>query len=347
MSDFAYIISKVRAKIGRLLSLEDYKAILGSNKPFHVINILSKAGYPKSQLLKLNEKSFLELTEPINEFLNKEFDSIILESPIFLKNFLDAYRGLLESQSIVSTLKLAIRLGGLISKANIIPLNTINKSFYEYIVLKDSLNEAINSLKDKNLQELIVNRLKEALIYGCTSPLYSLIGKFIKDCLKILKGFKKPEKNSYRLLGLFSDLANIQIIFNSKLKGLNFLISKQYLINEINYRIKKESLLEFLTMKDSKAFFESLSKTWFKRYMNKVYELSLKIDSIYDALDTPCLKALADESRIVLTGYPFQLSTILSALNLKWIEVRNINLTLLSLENRINPLIILKLLIIP
>ena len=224
---------------------------------------------------------------------------------------------------------------------HIIPVGTMDKERYRAIIAgSKSIENAVNSLSNleygATLKE-VWNECKEnedllPLEVALDKAAYNAILNIIEE----LKGLDKKIAKS--ILGIEIDSVNAKIILKSKAKGLSKEQTKEYLMPTAF--LDEETLVEVMGTTDVKAALERLFKAaenvnnpFYKDFFDQILkEREAPLSLLERRLDSFSLKMSAK----MLNEYTryYNIGFVLSFLNLKWFEIRNLRCIILGSERR-------------
>lgn len=337
--NYNFIAAKIKAMYNRLLEREVYIKLIKTRNINEYITVLSKTIY--NQYIRDVRDVDLQSMESI--ILKSLFDDIMViirYSPKnvsnFIVNFLDRFE--------VENIKVIIK--GLFLKIN-------PREIVKYIVptpLGLTLDDYYNVFEKSNDIEGLV-RLLNGTDYGDIIKKYLALNReypyiFIDSDLDkyvYLKLWVMKEEIRKRLdrkiaegfLGLEADLLNIRTILRGKKLGLSFDDIREFII-PIYYTINEGDLVDMLKSKDIEGVFSIISRSYYGYLLRKVLEDYRLRDSI-SLIDNEMMKLMIRFSREIVKRYLSltHIGWLLSYINLKWIETRNLRILLYGIIENI------------
>ncbi|MEM2505301.1 MAG: V-type ATPase subunit [Candidatus Bathyarchaeia archaeon] len=335
--NYNFIAAKIKAMYSRLLERDIYIKLIKTRSIDEYINILSKTVY--NQYIKDVREVNLQLMEGI--ILKSLFDDIMViirYSPKnaynFIVNFLDRFE--------VENMKVIIK--GLFLKMN-------PKEIVRYIVpvpLGLTLDDYYNIFeKSRDIEGLL--RLLDGIDYSNIIRKYLDRGDsyifidsdldkhvylklwFMKE--RILKHLDRKIAEGF--LGLEADLLNIRTILRGKKLGLSFDDIREFII-PIYYTISEADLIDMLRSKDIDDVFSIIKRGIYGYLLSKVFE-DYRLRNSISLIDNEMMKLIARFSREIVKRYPSlsHIGWLLSYINLKWVEARNLRIILYGIVENI------------
>ena len=338
--NYEYINALVRGQIGNLLKPNDYKAVLGCNKPSDIAQVLSSSSY--SELLtRSGTDSFAAIDETVSSAASQNATKVIAASPDSARTILNEYRLSLESRSLVNSLRLQINPGDVAASAGVIPLGAIPEIYYKLTPAAKGGGYGKN-FSDPKLSHLVAESLQAALRYTSTLPLLRIITYLCERFLDRKPDDTHGEEASLERLVISNiDGANLEVILTAMNQGMEQHAVPASLLSQRG-SLGGESLLAALNLREIERLSALFSNS---RYRSC---LELKSGETFNDLLVRlpyCLMML--KSHYALAGYPFRASTVAVGITLKLLEIRNLRLAISGASGRLNRAFVFRLMAIP
>ncbi|WEU40050.1 MAG: V-type ATPase subunit [Candidatus Odinarchaeum yellowstonii] len=336
----SFLNAKIRGLKSKLLTPEEFNALVGSKTLQAMIRILSYTDYSKY----ISKQAGLELSErDVDSLLNKAFidalESIRMVSLPELRSLLTAIRSKYEAAVLKTLLRLKFS-GEPVQKAlmNVIPVGLFSEKTIMELFSKGTLKSMIESIPDEGYRNALTSawrdfeREKVMLPLEIALDYYTFI-RMLNSARRILT----PEDYLaiYNYMGRVIDVTNINIILRSKIFNLNPVEIQRMIVREGRY-IKKDLLLAAIRSRNIEEAVKHFMTPPFDEYLSvgwKKYQAKKEFYLIENMLE----KCLYDKAKLVLSTYPFQIQTPLAFIDLKFYEVNSIKTIVIALLEGIPP----------
>lgn len=338
-AEYAFLIGKIRGLASALLTLDQYKSILGCKSLIELVSVLKSTSY-KQVLEKEEWSNYEELRKVIAGTFSRFFTSILKEIPTKDRDFIKAYQLLFEARSLVAAFRVAFGLDDLMVKAQVLPSGVLNVADYQRILKSSELTMSTAWISNRELREVSIKVIKETTKIRSPLPLQAIVEIALNSCLTKLEDLPEDKQIPLRaLLGYQVDAANIITVIRAVHDHVHPRLGESYLIKPF-YMVSLDKLRAALGC-------QSVEAAQFL-VMEKYKEIpeELLSEGTIEAFEYGFLHRLAERGRIAMSGYPFQVRTIIGFFELRWIEARNVNLIFFGMEVGAKPDGILKRIIV-
>ncbi len=336
----SFLNAKIRGLKSKLLSSEEFNALIGSKTLQAMIRILSYTDYSKY----ISKQAGMELSErEIDSLLNKAFidaiESIRMVSPPEIRSLLTVIRSKYEAAVLKTLIQLKYS-GEPTQKAliNVIPVGLFSEKTILELLSKGTLKSMIEAIPDEGYKNVLTSAWRDFEREKILLPLeialdYYSITRMLNSARRILT----PEDYLaiYNYMGRAIDATNINVILRSKLFNLNPVLIQKMIVREGRY-IKKDVLLSAIRARNLEEAVKHFMIPPFDYYLSigwKKYQAKKEFYLIENML----AKSIYDKARLVLGTYPFQIQTPLAFVDLKFYEVNAIKTILIALLEGIPP----------
>jgi len=347
--NYNFIVTKIKAMYNRLLEKDIYLKLIKTRSIDEFIAILSKTVY--NQYIRDLKEADFQLIE--NIALKSLFDDIMIiikYSPKnvsnFIINFLDRFE-IENIKIILKSLYLGIRSREIFRYIVPTPLGLTLDDYYDIFEKTNSIEDFIHLLNGTDYSDII----NKCLVQGKENTyifIDSALDKYVYLKLWIMKDVlqkRLDRKIAEGGLGLEIDLLNIRTILRGKKLGLSLDDLREFIIPAY-YAINEKDLLDILEYKDVESIFNILNKTPYGYLLRNVLEDYKFKDSI-SLVDSEMMKLMIKFSREIIKKYYSHnhIGWLLSYINLKWIETKNLRILLYSIVENIPKEIIEKVVV--
>jgi V/A-type H+-transporting ATPase subunit C len=336
---YNFIITKIKAMYDRLLEKDIYLKLIKTRSIDEFITVLSKTAY--NQYIRDVKEANLQLIE--NIILKSLFDDIMIvikysprDASNFIINFLDRFE-IENIKVILRSLYLGIRSREIVRYIVPTPLGLTLDDYYDIFEKANSIEGFIHLLSGTDYSDII----KKYLVFGKEDAyifIDSALDKYVYLKLWIMReNLQKrlDRKIAEGVLGLEIDLLNIRTILRGKKLGLSLDDLREFIIPAY-YAINEKDLVDMLKYKDIESIFSILNKTLYGYLLRNVLEDYKFRDSI-SLIDSEMMRLMIKFSREIIKKYYSynHIGWLLSYINLKWIEVKNLRILLYSIVENI------------
>ncbi len=336
---YEYVNALVRGQIGNLLKLYDYEAILGCTRPSDIVHVLSRTTYGQ-MVARTTPESFADLREAVMSAASKSAESFIASSPDSARIVLEDFRLLLESRSIVNSLKLRFNQNDLVSSSGAIPLGAIPSKYYE-LPSESQGRGHIETIQDSGLARVIRESLETARRCGCVAPLLRILiycGERSLD--RISEVSSEDLTSTLRPINSMIDAANLEIVLTSIQCGIEPQTVRSWLFSQ---RGTLDGVIEgALGFRDIVQLLAWLRDSRYGPCLEAKSE-----ETVDDLLNRLPYCLMRREARSVLSGYPFRASTVAAGMMLKLLEIRNLRLAVAGASGGLGRAAALRLMVFP
>lgn len=327
VSQYAYINAKIRGMRSKLLPSSTMDSLVGAGN-FETLIRLLESTYYKAVISRIpaRELSPESLDRVFSQDFMERFETVISFAPGGSKNLLDSMKKKFEA----ATLKTLIRAK--VAKVEIdramryaIPVGAFTEDVCRRLLGTKDIREFAGEIPEPDLRRAVGGALFEYEKLNATFPLEAAVdqqvyGELWRD-VNQLKGTDKP--SGQKLIGTEIDAINTRSVLRSKVLELEPEYARSYLL-KVTYRLRHKDLKEALEAESVSDAVKQLAIHQYRKVMMIALQKYMKDKSLAAfelALDG--LRAEASK-KISYTRSPFQVGTILSFLNLKWFEIRNL-----------------------
>jgi ATP synthase A1 C subunit len=343
VSKYAYISAKVKGMRLRLLDSEDYKALIDCHDLNQVLEYLENTDYGEEiaeARLRGSEAAIIE--EAIMKNLFKTFRKVAEKAPSTLRSFILESMRKFEVENIKAILR-CLRAGlsprealGFITP---IPFGLPREAYEGFLEKITGIEDLVRRMENTDYGTVLKASLDDYLSKGSLLPLEAALDKHLYGSLwargEKMKG--RDRRISTALLGMEIDLLNIKVILRSKSLGLGKEDCLGYLIpilhnltrEQIEKALEAEEVGDAIVALSARPYAELLAKTLVE------YETT----GFFKGFDIERDRIILKENRRIVRIYPspFHAGTVLSFLNLKWFEVRNLRTLIYGKEDGLLP----------
>ncbi|MGQ9542781.1 MAG: V-type ATPase subunit [Candidatus Bathyarchaeia archaeon] len=324
-SGYEYVNAMVRAQVGRLLKIQDYEAILGCSRPEDLAKVLRDTPYGES--ITTWPRDFSDMMEEFTLTVGRSVDTFLHASPEFVRPLLEGYMLMLESRSIVNTIRSEMGDESTLAEAGIIPLGVIKRS---------TLKGRPEACWDRNFERIIQEVKEEAAMHKCAAPLFRLIKYCGRIAVNVVAEAPAGEQSSMlRLIESLIGAVDVEILLKGTLCGMSFSDIRGWLSNyggleEVESRYGGD--IEYM-----------LGQLRGRRYGNCLSKRpGNQVEHILERFPY-CI--LLHEAHSAMSGYPFRASTVAAGISLKLVEARNLRLAIMGASGRIDRRLAFKLMV--
>jgi len=330
--NYAYVIAYVRALRSRLLSEEQYEALLKAKDGQDVLRCLSDTVY--SSYLSEYSGRPLSLSD-IDSMIFKDYHHILKE--LMNIHTTERARQLLETTYLrheFSCLRIIMRLvmaGASPEKSAqlITPLGRYTPEHISRLLKAKDLRQLFSGFDDPKIRTIAIDGIAECEEVNSTIPVEMAVDRFHLNSLWAIVGKldtwdKEPVRD---IVGTEIDTTNIGLILRGKHLGMPFPVLRDLVIpirykldHEIEVAVEAATALEAMQTFSSGHYGTTISDVMAECERQKTLlplELALK-------------RFFAQRCSHAFVGYPFGIGPLLAFLNLKYFEALDIRALLLG-----------------
>jgi len=346
---YAYINAMVRGMKTRLLDKERFYTLIGSRDLKGLLHLLEDTPYRSDVHRIMEDISPITVEQVLMENFIRTVENIIEISPRDLKEILKKLLQRFE----VSNLKLVLRakhsgLGFPDIQSKLLPLKRFGKEMCRLLLERtNTIDDVVDLLKPSPYGEALRQSLVEYRLRGTLLPLETALDKLVYQTL-LNSAYKLgglDGKIAREIFGSEVDTVNIKTAIRCKLLGVELDIYQNYILPR-GFVFDEEYLVKAYTSPGIEKLFEAFLVHPYKSYIQRGFEDYRKTGSLM-RLEVELEKALANVNREICHKYPspLHIGVVLSYLNLKWFEVKNLRTIMLGKLSKIPSEKIAKLLI--
>ncbi|MFX0096747.1 MAG: V-type ATPase subunit [Candidatus Hodarchaeota archaeon] len=327
VSQYAYINAKIRGMRSKLLTSSTMDSLVGAGN-FRMLIRLLESTYYKGVISSIpaGELDPERLDKAFSQDFMERFETVTSFAPGSSKGLLDSMKRKFEA----STLKTLIRAKAAKIETDramryVIPVGAFTEDICRGLLETKDIRELAGAIPEPDLRQAVGGALFEYERVNATFPLEVAIDQHVYSELwndvKKLKGTDKP--SGQKLIGTEIDAINIRSVLRSKILALEPELAVSYLL-KATYRLGQKDLKEALEAESVSDAIEHLAIHQYRKAMMTALQKYMKEESLA-AFEIALDRMRAESNRKVsYTRSPFQVGTILSFLNLKWFEIRNL-----------------------
>lgn len=351
VSKYAYISAKVKGMKLRLLSREAYEALLRCHDLSEVCTSLENTEYSleiaEARLLGIQATT---LERAFIKNLFKVFTKVAEKSPSEVRAFIAVNMRKFEIENVKAILR-AVRAGLRPEEAMsfVIPVPFgLQSDAYESLLRKvGGVEDLVRRMEVTEYGPVLGDLLEDYAEKRSLLPLEAGLDRLLYGSL-----FSKMDKMAGRdrrivadLLGTEVDLVNINVILRSKALRLRAEDAYRYVF-PVFCHITEKQVGEAMNAQDVEGAITALTVRPYAEMLSKIL-LDYQDTGFLTDIDVEKDHLLLEASRSLRRMYlsPFHIGTILSFLNLKWFEVRNLRALVYGKEDGLPQEAIEKLLV--
>ncbi|MHC1581532.1 MAG: V-type ATPase subunit [Candidatus Syntropharchaeia archaeon] len=334
VSKYAYVNAKVKAIMSDLLGEREIRSLVEAGSAKEMVSILMNTPYREEISSLPADASLVSIERAFKENLVETYIRVIRSTKDEVRNLLTEILRKFEVENIKRVLR--AKISGVSEEIVFFPVEKFFGRRFSKLTEVASIEELIGLLEGtiyrKILEEALPEYKKEKKAFPLEIALDNQL--FISIWKKIEK--LSPEDRSYakNLLGTMIDCANIMTILRCKEEDIEIGELKKYLL-PIKFRFDFDTAKDFVMAEDVKTAVLSLPLPYGKLLSEAVpvFEAEKSLFPLEWVLENHLL----GKSRKVMSGYPFQIGTVIGFFNIKEVEVKNLCTIAICKENGIPP----------
>jgi V/A-type H+-transporting ATPase subunit C len=347
---YAYVSAKVRGMKLLLLNKERFYSLLGSRDLEGLLRLLEDTPYELEAYRIMEKPTPANIETTLMENFVKTVETIIDESPSILKDFLRRNLRKLEA----SNLKLVLRAkhSGLKFtdiQDQLFPLKTFEVETCKALLEgAKTVKDIVYSLEGSPYIDSLKSALPEYESKNSLLPLETALDKYIY--LTLIDGLREfgslDRKVAQELIGVEVDTLNVKVAIRCKKLNVEQEVFQNYIIPS-GYVFDEERLLKAYTVSGVEELFQALAVHHYTPYIMRGFEDYKNTKSLM-GLEVELDRLLMKINKEICRKYPspFHVGVVLSYVNLKWFEIRNLRTIMLGKVSGIPSEAIAKLLIL-
>ena len=334
---YAHISARVRGLKTRLLRRDDIYALLGCKNLHEIVRYLETTTYRKEiEEILVNKLNALVLEHALIKNFLRTMDIIIEESPKHVRDIIIEFIRKLD----INNLKVILRakeygLSPLEIAKYLLPLKEFNEDICEHL-LKHSKNieDIVKMLKGTIYYEVLSLSLTEYRMLGSLLPIEVALDKFVYERLwdKSRKLSGLDRKIVEEILGTEIDTINIKTTLRCRLAHMDIEALRRFLL-PMGYILRERDFIKALSEEDIESCFRTLAIYPYNRALIIGLDSYNRTKSLL-RLEIELERTLVEINKNICIKYPhpFHIGIILSFINLKWFEVRNLRAIVVGKE---------------
>jgi V/A-type H+-transporting ATPase subunit C len=337
---YAYLNAKVRSMRARLLTKDNIYALLGSKEIEEVARLLEKYAYKID--LKSGEINAIELERVIIRNFIKEIEEILRYSPEDVKNILVDLLKKFEIHNLKVILNAKeINMPFSDIEQYLIPFRELNeelcKTLIEEAMNVEEIVELLELYGKSEYREILEEPLEEYRESGLLLPLEIALDKYIYQLLwedaSIFSGIDRKIINE--LLGAELDIINIKTAIRCKMHKLELENAKKYFL-PYGYIFRKEDLERIYALHTLDEMVNIFAVYPYRETLLNAFNIFKKEGDLL-LLEVGFEKLLMNINKRILQKHPspFNIGVVMSYVNLKWMEVKNLRAIIIGKERKL------------
>jgi V/A-type H+-transporting ATPase subunit C len=337
---YAYLNAKVRSMRARLLTKDNIYALLGSKEIEEVARLLEKYAYKID--LKSGEINAIELERVIIRNFIKEIEEILRYSPEDVKNILVDLLKKFEIHNlkvILNAKEMNMPFSDI--EQYLIPFRELNeelcKTLIEEAMNVEEIVELLELYGKSEYREILEEPLEEYRESGLLLPLEIALDKYIYQLLwedaSIFSGIDRKIINE--LLGAELDIINIKTAIRCKMHKLELENAKKYFL-PYGYIFRKEDLERIYALHTLDEMVNIFAVYPYREALLNAFNIFKKEGDLL-LLEVGFEKLLMNINKRILQKHPspFNIGVVMSYVNLKWMEVKNLRAIIIGKERKL------------
>jgi V/A-type H+-transporting ATPase subunit C len=337
---YAYLNAKVRSMRARLLTKDNIYALLGSKGILEIAQILEKTAYKID--LKSEEINAINLEKIIIKNFIREIEDILNYSPEDVKNLLADLLKKFEIHNLKIILN-AKEINMSISDIEqyLLPFRELNeelcKRLMEEAINVEELVELLELYGVSEYREILEEPLEEYRESKLLLPLEVALDKYIYQLLwedaSIFSGVDR--KIISELLGTELDVINIKTAIRCKMHKLELENAKKYFL-PYGYIFRKEDLERTYALHTLDEMINIFAVYPYREVLINAFNIFKKEESLFP-LEVEFEKLLMKMNKRILQKHPspFNIGIVMSYVNLKWMEIKNLRTIIIGKEKNL------------
>jgi V/A-type H+-transporting ATPase subunit C len=337
---YAYLNAKVRSMRARLLTKDNIYALLGSKEIEEVARLLEKYAYKID--LKSGEINAIELERVIIRNFIKEIEEILRYSPEDVKNILVDLLKKFEIHNlkvILNAKEMNMPFSDI--EQYLIPFRELNeelcKTLIEEAMNVEEIVELLELYGKSEYREILEEPLEEYRESGLLLPLEIALDKYIYQLLwedaSNFSGIDRKIINE--LLGAELDIINIKTAIRCKMHKLELENAKKYFL-PYGYIFRKEDLERIYALHTLDEMVNIFAVYPYRETLLNAFNIFKKEGDLL-LLEVGFEKLLMNINKRILQKHPspFNIGVVMSYVNLKWMEVKNLRAIIIGKERKL------------
>ncbi|RLE60372.1 MAG: ATP synthase A1 subunit C [Thermoprotei archaeon] len=337
---YAYISARVRGLKTRLLRRDDIYALLGCKDLHEIVRYLETTTYRKEiEEISIDKLNALVLERALIKNFLRTMDTIIEESPKHVRDIIIEFIRKLD----INNLKIILRakeyaLSPLEIAKYLLPLREFNEDVCSHLLERSmNIEDIIEMLKGTIYYKVLKPSLTEYRIRDTLLPIEIALDKFVYERLwnrsRKLRGLDR--KVAEEILGTEVDTINIKTTLRCKLANMDVKTLRRFLL-PMGYILRERDFIKAFSREDIESCFRTLAIYPYNRALMRGLDSYSKTKSLL-RLEIELERILLETSRNICRKYPhpFHIGIVLSFINLKWFEVRNLRAIVVGKEAKV------------
>lgn len=337
---YAYLNAKVRSMRARLLTKDNIYALLGSKEINEIVRLLEKSAYKID--LKNEEINAIELEKIITKNFIKEIEEILRYSPEDVKNLLTDLLKKFEVHNLKIILNAKeTNMSYSDIKQYLLPFRGFNeelcKRLMEEAINVEELVELLELFGIAEYREILEEPLEEYRESNLLLPLEVALDKYVYQLLwedaSIFSGIDRKIVNE--ILGSEIDIINIKAAIRCKLHKLEIDDAKKYFL-PFGYIFRKEDIERVYALHTLDEMVNIFAVYPYRETLINAFNKFKKEGDLLP-LEIEFEKLLMQINKRILQKHPspFNVGIVMSYVNLKWIEVKNLRAIIVGKERKL------------
>jgi len=351
VSKYAYISARVKGMKVSLLDQEGYRTLLGYSDLVGIYGFLKDTPYVE-ELGKVTPEALnaLSLERVFLMNLFKTFNKVVFKSPSDVASIIIDYLKKFDVENVKMALRaLRAAVGGSEAMKYILPVPSgIKPEIYgDLLTVAENVEGLIRLMERTEYGVILTESLEEYLVKKSLMPVENALDVYVYRSLwaDIEKLGRRDREIAGRLFGIETDVDNIRVVLRCKALGLKAEEAMGYIFPAF-YALNHEDIEKALEASSVSGAMTPLMVQPYRDMLTKVLMDYERTGSI-SAVDIEGDRLIASMNRHLLRIYPspFHIGVVLSYLNLKWFEVKNLVALVYGKEDGLSPDVIEKSLI--
>jgi len=337
---YAYLNAKVRSMKARLLTKENIYALLGSKEVEEIARLLEKYAYKID--LESREINAIELERVIIRNFIKEIEEILRYSPEDVKSILVDLLKKFEIHNLKVILNAKeTNMSFPDIKQYLIPFRELNeelcKTLIEEAMNVEEIVELLELHGKSEYREILEEPLEEYRESSLLLPLEVALDKYIYQLLwedaSIFSGIDRKIINE--LLGTELDVINIKTAIRCKMHKLEVENAKKYFL-PYGYIFRKEDLERIYALHTLDEMVNIFAVYPYRETLLNAFNIFKKEGDLI-SLEVGFERLLMNMNKRILQKHPspFNIGVVMSYVNLKWMEVKNLRTIIIGKEKNL------------
>ncbi|RLE88771.1 MAG: hypothetical protein DRJ49_04535 [Thermoprotei archaeon] len=334
---YAYISAKIKGLKTQLLGRDDIYALLGCKDIHEIVRHLETTAYRKEiEEISVDELNALVLERAFIKNFLRTMNTVIEESPKYVQDITIEFIRKLD----INNLKVILRakeykLPPLEIARYLLPLREFDEDTCRRLLERSTnVEDIVRMLKDTIYYELLSQSLTEYKTSGSLLPIEVALDKFVYERLwnKSRKLSNLDRKVVEEILGTEIDIINIKTTLRCKLAHMDIEALRTFLLPK-GYALGERDFIDAFNMEDLEECLRTLAIRPYTRALMIGLDSYNRTKSLL-RLEIELERTLVEINKNICIKYPhpFHIGVILSFINLKWFEVRNLRAIVVGKE---------------